>query len=73
VVIMSISKLRLKCAKCGGPKFIGDEYYALGTYYVDVTCVVCADSVDISVEKLNKFLDTLERGVRKSGKPKTNP
>lgn len=56
--------VKLKCNKCGGQKFIGDEYYALGTYYVDITCVVCADSVDVEVEKLNKFLKKLERFER---------
>lgn len=53
---------RLICNKCGGIKFIGDSYYAYGTYYVDVTCVTCADTKDISVEKLNTFLSALERG-----------
>jgi hypothetical protein len=56
-----MNTLRLKCAICGGVKFIGDPYYAYGTYYVDVTCVICSDSKDIEVEKLNKFLEKLKQ------------
>lgn len=51
----------LKCAKCGGQKFIGESYYAFGTYYVDVTCIVCGDSKDIEVEKLERFLKMVNR------------
>lgn len=56
-----MSKVKLKCVVCGGPKFIGDPYYAYGTYYVDVTCVICSDSKDIEVEKLNRFLSGLRQ------------
>lgn len=56
-----MAKIRLKCATCGGPKFVGDPYYAYGTYYIDVTCVICSDSKDIEVEKLNKFLRSLRQ------------
>ena len=55
-------KPRLICKKCGGIKFVGDPYYAYGTYYVDVTCLVCSDSKDIELEKLKKFLNSLEKG-----------
>lgn len=51
--------IRLKCSTCGGPKFIGDQYYAYGKYYVDVTCVICADSKDIEVSRLTRFLTLL--------------
>ncbi len=50
---------RFKCKKCGGFKFIGEEYYAFGAYYVDVTCIKCADSKDIEVSELNKILSQL--------------
>lgn len=63
-------KKRLICSNCGGIKFIGDPYYAYGTYYVDVTCVVCADSKDIELEKLKAFLHVLEKG--QSDNKKTN-
>jgi hypothetical protein len=53
--------LRLKCATCGGPKFIGSPYYAHGSYYVDITCVVCSHSKDIELDKLNKFLEKLKQ------------
>lgn len=62
---------RLVCKNCGGIKFVGDPYYAYGTYYVDVTCVVCADSKDIELEKLEAFINTLAKG--KSASKKTNP
>lgn len=52
---------KLKCAKCGGIKFVGEEYYAYGTYYVDVTCVICSDTKDIKVEDLNRFLEKLTK------------
>lgn len=52
---------RFKCKRCGGLKFIGEEYYAFGIYYVDVTCVKCADSKDIAVSELNKLIDKLSK------------
>lgn len=56
-----IKQPKFKCAKCGGPKFVGHPYYAHGTYYVDITCIVCSDSKDIDVEKLKKFIDKMEQ------------
>jgi hypothetical protein len=53
--------VRLKCAKCGGQKFIGEKYYLNGTYYIDVTCVVCSDTRDVKVEDLNRFLEKLSK------------
>jgi hypothetical protein len=53
--------LRLKCATCGGPKFVGNPYYSNGTYYVDVTCVICSHTKDIELDKLNKFLEKLKQ------------
>jgi hypothetical protein len=53
--------VRLKCAHCGGPKFIGEKYYTNGTYYVDVTCVTCSDTKDIKVEDLDRFLSKLSK------------
>jgi hypothetical protein len=52
---------KLKCKKCGGLKFIGDPYYAYGTYYIDVTCVICSDTKDIEVDRLNQFLEKLNQ------------
>lgn len=48
------------CKRCSGVKFIGDTYHALGTYWVDVTCIKCADSVDIEVDVLEKFIKKLK-------------
>lgn len=52
--------VRLKCKNCGGLKYIGDEYYAMGVYWVDVTCIACSHSKDIEVTKLYKFLYKLK-------------
>lgn len=60
------SRVKLKCAKCGGQKFIGEQYRAFGTYYVDLTCVVCSDTKDVPVDKLNALLAELEKKARKS-------
>lgn len=56
-----MTNVRLKCVTCKGPKFIGEPYYANGTYYVDVTCVICADTKDIEIDRLNKFLEKLNQ------------
>ena len=66
-----LSKTRLKCVHCGGIKFVGEPYYANGVYYVDVTCIICSETKDIEVERLKKFLQTLENGG-KSDKKKTS-
>jgi hypothetical protein len=62
-----MKKVRFKCKKCGGPKFVGDEYYAFGTYYVDITCVICSHSKDIEVSKLNKLIEQLAGEKKRSG------
>lgn len=56
---------RFKCKKCGGLKFIGEEYYAFGIYYVDVTCIKCADSKDIEVSELNRLINKLSNKKEK--------
>jgi len=49
----------LKCKKCKGLKYIGEEYMAYGTMYVDVTCIKCGHSKDIEVVKLKKVLKAI--------------
>jgi hypothetical protein len=56
-----IKQAKFKCAKCGGPKFVGNPYYAHGTHYVDVTCIVCSDTKDIDVERLKIFINKFEQ------------
>ena len=69
-----MKNIRLQCSKCGRQKFIGADYYANGTYYVDVTCVVCGDTKDIEVAKLEAFLETLNQGKRtRNDNKKTSP
>ncbi len=63
-----LSKTRLKCVHCGGIKFVGEPYYANGVYYVDVTCIICSETKDIEVERLKKFLQTLENGGKSDNK-----
>lgn len=55
---MKISS-NFRCSHCGGMKYVGDTYFAMNNYWVDVTCIKCAHSVDIEVGRLNKLLITL--------------
>jgi hypothetical protein len=64
--------VRLKCSHCGGPKFIGEQYYNGGFYYVDVTCVTCAHTKDIKVSDLNLFLDKLSKQRRNDSEKQIN-
>lgn len=63
-----MQNIRLKCAHCGGPKFVGEEYYSNGSMYVDITCVKCSDSKDIKVEDFKKFLNKLSKQRKINGK-----
>jgi len=47
--------LVFKCRYCGGYKYIGDEYYCMSKWYVDITCINCSHSKDIEVEELLKL------------------
>lgn len=49
------------CKQCGGLKYIGNEFYMLSEYWVDVTCIKCGHSVDIQVNRLNRLIEKLER------------
>jgi hypothetical protein len=44
-----VTDLAFKCSRCGGRKCIGDEYYAMSQWFIDITCLNCADSKDIAV------------------------
>lgn len=48
-----------RCSSCGGMKYVGDPYFAMQKYWVDVTCIKCAHSVDIEITKLNRLLGKL--------------
>jgi hypothetical protein len=50
---------KLICKKCGGLKGLGDEYYSLEEYWVDVTCVKCGHSADSTVKDLTVFFNKL--------------
>lgn len=47
------------CKNCGGKMFAGNQYYAFQKNYIDITCIKCANYVDIEVKKLNKILNAL--------------
>jgi len=51
----------MKCKRCGGLKYIGEEYHALDRYWVDVTCLQCAHSKDIETTKLYDLLVKLKK------------
>lgn len=59
------NKVPFKCKHCGGMKYVGDLYHAFGSWYVDVTCLVCADSKDIEVSKLNWLIKALNKATKK--------
>jgi transcription elongation factor Elf1 len=48
-----------RCSNCGSMKYVGDPYFAMQRYWVDVTCIKCAHSVDIEITKLNRLLSKL--------------
>jgi predicted nucleic-acid-binding Zn-ribbon protein len=57
--------LLMRCKFCGGAKFIGEEYYAFGEVWVDVTCIKCAHSKDIEKKKLDDFLEKLSKILKR--------
>jgi len=57
--VIKFSDVYMRCIKCGGRKYIGEQYYSLGQYWVDVTCIKCGHSADIQVDKLNKILEKI--------------
>lgn len=58
---MKYPTFNFKCKKCGGMKYIGDEYHALDRLWVDITCIQCSHSVDIEVSKLIEFLNKIQK------------
>jgi len=56
------------CKRCGGTKYIGEQYYSLGELWVDVTCIQCAHSVDIEVAKLEKFIEQTQKKIQNDNK-----
>lgn len=66
--MIKFPRFTMKCSKCGGLKYIGEEYYSLGELWVDVTCIQCAHSVDIEVSKLNAFIEKVESFMKNDNK-----
>lgn len=54
-----VSSLSFTCSSCKGRKYIGDEYYAMSQWFVDVTCIKCGHSKDIEVIELYKLCKKL--------------
>jgi transcription elongation factor Elf1 len=48
-----------RCSNCGGMKYVGDPYFAMQRYWIDVTCIKCAHSVDIEINRLNSLLSKI--------------
>lgn len=67
-----ISEVNLYCKKCGGTKYIGDEYYALGDMWVDVTCIKCSHSTDIRVNEMKEILSKISKAKRTSVQRRSN-
>lgn len=62
--MIKFPRVRLKCAKCGGMKCVGEEFHLFGELWVDVTCINCAHTADIRVEDFNKLMEKLEKYMK---------
>lgn len=40
-------------------KYVGDPYYAMQRYWVDITCVRCSHSSDVELKRINRILKAL--------------
>jgi len=59
------ASVRFTCSKCGGIKTVGEDYYALGEMWVDITCIKCSDSKDISIVELDSLLTKLKKAKQR--------
>jgi hypothetical protein len=59
--MINFPSVNWKCNKCGGSKYIGEQYYSNEELWVDVTCIQCSHSVDIEVSKLEKFIEQTKK------------
>jgi len=55
----------LKCAKCGGAKYVDEPYAIFDTWFVDVVCLTCGHTKDITVSDLKALMSKLEAASRK--------
>lgn len=60
------STLKFVCKHCGGTKVAGEQYYALGENWIDVTCVKCSHSKDIKVKDLQDLVDKINKANAQS-------
>ncbi len=51
--------VKFVCKYCKGTKLVGEQYYALGENWVDITCVRCSHSKDITVENLELLMQRI--------------
>ena len=49
----------LYCKSCHSRMFTGQQYYAFQKNYIDLTCIKCANSIDVELKKLNYILKNL--------------
>lgn len=55
----------LRCARCGGAKYVDEPYTIFDTWYVDVVCLTCGHAKDIPLSELKKLLKKLESAMGK--------
>jgi hypothetical protein len=53
--------VKFVCKYCKGTKLVGEQYYALGENWVDITCVRCSHSKDITVEDLELLMRRINK------------
>lgn len=66
MAIGRFASVRFPCSKCGGLKLVGDDYFALGETWVDITCIKCSHSKDISVSELDALLEKINKAKRRN-------
>jgi hypothetical protein len=54
----------MKCTRCSGFKYVGEPFHLFGEFWVDVTCIQCAHSVDIRVEEFNRFVNKVHGSMK---------
>lgn len=57
--MIRFAAVKFVCKYCKGTKLVGEQYYALGENWVDITCVRCSHSKDITVENLELLMQRI--------------
>ena len=51
--------VKFVCKYCKGTKVVGEQYSAFGESWVDITCVRCSHSKDITVQNLKLLIEKI--------------